>query len=99
MISTISLEELEKHAGSVYEAIVIIAKRANQINDMQKKMIEAETAMVESESEEFDEEMINPDLVDRQYLKLPKPTTVALQEMLEGKLQGVSNKETAKEQE
>ena len=35
MSSTIPLSELEKLSGNLYEAIVIIAKRARQINEEQ----------------------------------------------------------------
>jgi DNA-directed RNA polymerase subunit K/omega len=87
MGSTIPLDELEKYAENVYEAIIMIAKRADEINKVQKKMLEAEVEnnMPFSEEEDEDEAFVT-DLVDRQYLKLPKPTTIALQEMLEGKL-------------
>ena len=39
-----------------------------------------------SNNDNYDDEGVSQDVVDRQYLKLPKPTSVALQEMLEGKL-------------
>jgi len=32
MVETLDLSELNKHAENIYEAIVIIAKRARQIN-------------------------------------------------------------------
>ncbi|HNR68463.1 MAG TPA: DNA-directed RNA polymerase subunit omega [bacterium] len=99
MISTIPLQELEKNAGSIYEAIVIIAKRANQINAAQKKMIEAETAAVETDNDDYDDEVVSADLIDRQYLKLPKPTAIALQEMLEGKLQSIDRRDQGAQDE
>ncbi len=84
MAETLPIEELEKRADNIYEAIVMIARRARQINDMQKQMLE-EQVEAAADEDEFDEE-IDMDRVDRQYLKLPKPTTIALQEMMDGKL-------------
>jgi DNA-directed RNA polymerase omega subunit len=85
MIKTLPLTELDKYAENVYEAVVMIAKRARQINELQKQMLDSETESITS-GDNFDDEGVSKDLVDRQYLKLPKPTTIALQEMLEGKL-------------
>jgi DNA-directed RNA polymerase subunit K/omega len=92
MASTIPLEELKKHSSNIYEAIMIIAKRARQINDEQKRLIEQETGYDSSMDDvNDDEEEENETLEERQaqpvkYIKLPKPTTVALEEMLTGKL-------------
>jgi DNA-directed RNA polymerase subunit K/omega len=85
MAETLALHELEKQAESIYEAIVIIAKRARQINELQKRVLDTEAETI-SRTEEFDDEGVNKDYIDHQYLKLPNPTTIALQEMLEGKL-------------
>ena len=85
MIQTLPLHELDQYAVNVYEAIIMIARRARQINELQKKVLDAEAASI-SNSDNYDDEGVNQDLVDRQYLKLPKPTTMALQEMMQGKL-------------
>ena len=42
MVSTVPLDELERHAGNIYEAIVIVAKRARQINDDLEKVSAAD---------------------------------------------------------
>jgi DNA-directed RNA polymerase subunit K/omega len=85
MIQTLPLHELDKYSVNVYEAIIMISRRARQINELQKKVLDAEAASI-SNSDNYDDEGVNQDLVDRQYLKLPKPTTMALQEMMLGKL-------------
>jgi DNA-directed RNA polymerase omega subunit len=94
MASTISLDELKKRSSNIYEAIMIIAKRARQINDEQKRIIEQETGYDSSldnvNADDFDDEGAEvPE--DRQtppikYIRLPKPTSIALEEMLSGKL-------------
>ncbi len=94
MVSTVPLEELEKHAANVYEAIVVVAKRARQINDDQKRYIEQEIGYdsslenssaddLDSESEENREER---QITPVKYIRMPKPTTISLEEMLTGKL-------------
>ena len=93
MASTIPLEELKKHSSNIYEAIMIIAKRARQINDEQKRLIEQETgydsSMDDVNDDDQEEENETPEERQAQpvkYIKLPKPTSVALEEMLTGKL-------------
>lgn len=85
-VTTIQLNELEKYVENVYEAIVVIAKRAKQINNEQKRIIESEISLNE-ESELYDEEdeELEKSEVQR-YIKLPKPTKLALNELLSGKI-------------
>ncbi|MBN1480512.1 DNA-directed RNA polymerase subunit omega [candidate division KSB1 bacterium] len=85
MAETLPLEQLENKVDSLYEAIVIIARRARQINELQKRLIDKETEANASDND-LDEVLLDSDYLDRQYLKLPKPTTLALQEMLDDRL-------------
>jgi DNA-directed RNA polymerase omega subunit len=84
MAETLPLEQLEAKVDSLYEAIVVIARRARQINEMQKQLIDRETA--ENDDDDLDEIIADEDYLDKEFLKLPKPSTLALQEMMEGKL-------------
>jgi DNA-directed RNA polymerase subunit K/omega len=88
MSSTISLEDLEKFSGNLYEAIVIIAKRAKQINEEQKSQLEIETDMEESMDsyDDEEEEIEELEIVETKFVRLPKPTEIAIQEMLAGKI-------------
>ena len=85
MAETLPLDELEKYATNVYEAIVMIAIRARQINELQKQILDNEAEAI-SQTEEFDEDGVNADIIEHKFLRLPKPTTIALNEYLEGKL-------------
>lgn len=85
MVHPISLSDLEEHAENVYEAIVVIAKRARQINDEQKRYLESQMDLTQEE-DEMDTETFSTEAIDQAYLKMPKPTRVALEEMLAGKL-------------
>jgi DNA-directed RNA polymerase subunit K/omega len=89
MSSTIPLSELEKISDNLYEAIVVIAKRARQINEEQKSLIDIETEMDESMDdyeEEVEEEMEEQEEIKKKVIKLPKPTEIAIQEMLSGEI-------------
>ena len=87
MIDIIPLDVLEAKVDSLYEAVNVIAKRARQINELQRRMIERQNEGMVEDDDEYDESTYDRDIVDRQYLKLPKPTTIALQEMMDDKLE------------
>lgn len=81
MVSTLALSKLEKYSKNIYEAVMVIAKRARQINEEQRIEMERELMFSgETEEERAKEE------VEKSYKKLPKPTKVALDEMLQGKI-------------
>ena len=89
-IKPIQLEEFIDTAKNVHEAIVAASKRARQVNDEQKiefnQRIEMFVPKTETESEESE---VNPDQlkVSLEFEKRPKPTDVALNELMEEKLQ------------
>ena len=86
-VNTIKLLELEKYVDNVYEAVIVIAKRAKQINAEQKRIIEAEISLdEESDIYNGDEEDEFKKREELDYIKLPKPTKVAIEELLTGKL-------------
>ena len=81
---TRDLMELCEDTGNIYETVAIIGKRANQIavemkNDLSKKL--QEFASYNDNLE--DREQIE---ISRYYEKLPKPTLIATQEYIEGKV-------------
>ena len=89
-IKPIQLEEFIDKAKNVHEAIVAASKRARQANDEQKiefnQRIEMFVPKTETESEESE---VNPDQlkVSLEFEKRPKPTDIALNELMEEKLQ------------
>lgn len=84
MINTLSLREIESHADNIYEAIIVLAKRARQINDEQKQLLQRETEY--DNYDDYDEDGYDAVTPDIDYPTLPKPTTLALEELLSGKL-------------
>ncbi len=85
---TRDLMELCEDTGNIYETVAIIGKRANQIaveikSDLSKKLQE-----FASYSDSTDEVFENREQIEisRYYEKLPKPTLIATQEYIEGKV-------------
>lgn len=89
-ISTITYNKdiIEAPTQNIYEAISIIAKRANQINaDLKKELVDKldEFATYNDSLEEVFENKEQIE-VSKFYEKLPKPTALAVQEWLEDKI-------------
>lgn len=82
------MEKFSQKTGNVYESIVIIGKRANQINaeiknDLSKKLSEFATYNDNLEEVFENREQIE---ISRYYEKLPKPDLIATQEFMQGKI-------------
>jgi len=84
MIKTLSIRDIEKKATNIYEAIVVLAKRARQINDDQKQERAAERDY-EDEYGGYGEEEYPVEVPD-DFEDLPKPTAIALEEFLQDKV-------------
>lgn len=85
---TYNRSEIEAPVGNIYEAITIIAKRANQINsEIKKELIEKldEFATYNDSLEEIFENKEQIE-VSKFYERLPKPHALAVQEWLDGKI-------------
>lgn len=85
---TRNLMELCEDTGNIYETVSIIGKRANQIaaemkNDLSRKLQE-----FASYNDNLEEVFENREQIEisRYYEKLPKPTLIAAQEYIEGKV-------------
>ena len=85
---TRDIMDLCDETGNIYESVAIIGKRANQIsldikNELSKKL--QEFACV---SDNLDEVFENREQIEisRFYEKLPKPSLIATQEFVEGKI-------------
>ena len=85
---TRNLMELCEDTGNIYETVSINGKRANQTaaemkNDLSKKLQE-----FASYNDNLEEVFENREQIEisRYYEKLPKPTLIATQEYIEGKV-------------
>lgn len=88
-INTINIDELaDKTDGNLYEAVVILSKRARQIaakrqEDLSKELSYFEGFDVEKEDAFTQEEQARTSL---KYEKMPKPTEVAINEMMDDEI-------------
>ena len=83
------LEELAEHAGgNVYVLIAILKKRASQIGVEIKEELVAKLDEFATPSDTLEEVFENQEQteISRFYERLPKPTLIAIQEMLEDKI-------------
>ena len=85
---TRDIMDLCDETGNIYKSIAILGKRANQIsldikNELSKKLQE-----FASVSDNLDEVFENREQIEisRFYEKLPKPSLIATQEFVEGKI-------------
>ncbi|MEG0760547.1 RNA polymerase Rpb6 [Chryseobacterium piscicola] len=83
---TYDKDKIEAKVGSIYEAIVIMGKRAEQINaeirtELHNKL--DEFAVHNSTLEEVFENREQIE-ISKHYEKLPKPTSIAIEEWLNG---------------
>ncbi|HZH71667.1 MAG TPA: DNA-directed RNA polymerase subunit omega [Mariniphaga sp.] len=90
-IEPIELREIDKNAANVYEAVIVAAKRARQINDEQKMEYNAllSTLVPQTTTEEEGEDIQNPAQL-KMVLELEsreKPHIKAINELLEGKIE------------
>ena len=75
--------------GNIYESVVIIAKRANQISVAEKKELNKRLEDFKNERDTMEEVFDNTAQTDisKLYEKMPKPVLVATEEFLEGGLE------------
>jgi DNA-directed RNA polymerase subunit K/omega len=87
-IKPLEIEVLESKAGNVYEAIVISAKRARQIND-EMKIEYSQRLQPLIEKDEEDETIVSKDKmnISLDFEKRLKPTEVSTDELLNNELE------------
>ena len=85
---TRDMMKLCEDTGNVYETVMIIAKRANQISVEMKQDLEKKLQEFASYNDKLEEVFENREQIEisRFYEKLPKPTLIAAQEYQEGKI-------------
>lgn len=79
---------IEEPTGNVYEAITIMAKRANQINAEIKKELIDKLEEFATYNDSLEEVFENKEQIEvsKFYEKLPKPHALAVQEWMESKI-------------
>lgn len=85
---TRDMMDLCEDTGNVYETVSIIGKRSNQIAVEMKNELSKKLQEFASYTDNLEEVFENREQIEisRYYEKLPKPTLIATQEYLEGKV-------------
>jgi len=85
---TRDLRDLDVKTENIYESIVIMAKRANQISNNVKEELHQKLSEFASSNDNLEEIFENREQIEisKHYEKMPKPSLVAVQEFLEDKI-------------
>mgnify|MGYP003303911043 CR=1 FL=1 len=85
---TREMSQLTEKVGNVYETVAIIAKRSNQIATTMKHELDAKLQDFSVPQEAIDETFENREQIEisRSYERLPKPTLIATQELIDDQL-------------
>ena len=85
---TRDLRELDKGTDNIYESLVIMSKRANQISNNIKEELHQKLSEFASANDNLEEVFENREQIEisKHYERMPKPTLVAVQEFLENKI-------------
>ena len=85
---TRDLKKMEEPVGNVYETIVLLSKRSNQINSELKEELSQKLDEFASTTDNLEEIFENREQIEvsRFYERLPKPYAIAIQEWLESKV-------------
>jgi DNA-directed RNA polymerase subunit K/omega len=83
-----NMVDLWKDTGNIYETVAIIGKRSNQISVEIKNELSKKLQEFANYSDNLEEVFENREQIEisRFYEKMPKPTLIATQEFLDGKI-------------
>jgi len=84
----LSVEDLAAKTGNIYQSVVVMSRRARQVTDEQKSIIDRDRDVVPAvenkENEDFDEVEIDHEALLKNHVKFPKPARVAIEQMADG---------------
>lgn len=85
---TRDVRELDKVTDNIYESIVIISKRANQIANNLKEELHGKLAEFASTNDNLEEIFENREQIEisKHYERMPKPSLIAVDEFLHNKV-------------
>ncbi len=82
---TRKLTDLDEQTGNIYESVVVISRRANQIATQLKQELNRKLADFSTTTDSLEETFENREQIEisRYYERLPKPVLIATEEFLE----------------
>jgi DNA-directed RNA polymerase subunit K/omega len=87
-IITRDLDQLSEPTGNIYESVAIVSKRARQVATKMKEELSGKLVEFASTVDNLEEIFENREQIEisRFYERMPKPTTIATDEFLEGEV-------------
>jgi DNA-directed RNA polymerase subunit K/omega len=85
---TRDVRQLDIETDNIYESIVIMSKRANQIANNVKEELHGKLAEFASSNDNLEEVFENREQIEisKHYERMPKPTLIAVDEFLNNKV-------------
>ncbi|PWG78736.1 RNA polymerase Rpb6 [Pararcticibacter amylolyticus] len=85
---TRDLRQLDKSTDNLYESLVVVAKRANQISNNIKEELHSKLSEFASSNDNLEEVFENREQIEisKHYERMPKPTLIAIDEFLNNKV-------------
>ncbi|HOO98730.1 MAG TPA: DNA-directed RNA polymerase subunit omega [Bacteroidales bacterium] len=85
---TRDIDQLNETTGNIYETVIVVARRSNQIAVEMKQELNKKLEEFASYSDNLEEVFENREQIEisKFYERLPKPTLIALQELEENKI-------------
>ncbi len=93
---TRDINNLTEPTNNIYETVVILSKRANQINHEIKQELDRKLEEFASYTDNLEEVFENREQIEisKFYERLPKPTLIAIDELQNNKIYFRKDKET-----
>ncbi|MCX2482681.1 DNA-directed RNA polymerase subunit omega [Pedobacter sp. MR2016-24] len=85
---TRNVNDLDQKTENIYESLVIISKRANQISNNMKEELHGKLAEFASSNDNLEEIFENREQIEisKHYERMPKPSLIAIDEFLNDKI-------------
>ena len=85
---TRDLKANDEKTGNIYEAVMVVAKRANQISVEMKQELNRKLEEFASYTDNLEEVFENPEQIEisKFFERLPKPALISLQELTEDQI-------------
>ncbi len=87
-IITRDTDKIAAVTGNVYESVFVISQRARQISSKTKEELQSKLSEFASTIDNLEEVFENREQIEisKYYERLPKPTSFAIEEFMEGKV-------------
>jgi DNA-directed RNA polymerase subunit K/omega len=87
-IATRNMDKITQPTGNLYQSVAVISKRARQLSTRTREELSGKLAEFASTVDNLEEVFENREQIEisKFYERLPKPSTIATEEFLEGEI-------------